>query len=369
MPALDNSKHHPVVASVADGADDVFATRLDGMASKTAARSGTRTSRSKATSRGASRSGRPAAPRKRASGPSRGARRPVRRRNQSLLVAAGLTCGRAMRASWLMAAKGTGGAARSIGRARDIEPGHRRDGIALALLALAVVVTASSWFDAARPVGAWVDTVLRTLIGSAVLALPVVLAAVAVVLMRTQPIPEARPRLILGASLIALSVLGLRHLWSGSPEEPDLRRRAAGFVGFAIGGPLSDGLTAWIAAPLLFIGGLFGLLLLTGTTVREVPEVLRAMFSTRPFQRDYDDQYDSEHEDDYAGDDSDTQDFAREDFSDGYYDEASFGPEHEPKAWPSAESPPVALDDEDEPTAPEPAVAKGRRRGSRKEKE
>ncbi len=98
-----------------------------------------------------------------------------------------------MRATWLMAARGTGGAARSIGRARDIEPGHRRDGIALVLLGLSVVVAASSWFDAARPVGAWVDALLRTFIGSGVLALPVVTAAVAVTLMRTQPNPDARP--------------------------------------------------------------------------------------------------------------------------------------------------------------------------------
>ncbi|NGY01302.1 hypothetical protein G7Z39_09290 [Mycobacterium tuberculosis] len=52
-------------------------------------------------------------------------------------MSTGLACGRAMRAVWMMAAKGTGGAARSIGRARDIEPGHRRDGIALVLLGLA----------------------------------------------------------------------------------------------------------------------------------------------------------------------------------------------------------------------------------------
>ncbi len=264
-----------------------------------------------------------------------------------------------------MAAKATGGAARSIGRARDIEPGHRRDGIALVLLGFAVIVAASSWFDAARPVGAWVDAVLRTFIGGAVLVLPVVAAAVAVVLMRTQPNPDARPRLILGASLIALSVLGLRHLWSGSPEDPELRRRAAGFIGFAIGGPLSDGLTPWIAAPLLFIGSLFGVLLLTGTTIREVPDVARAMFGTRLFQRGYPrgcgDQYDAEYAQDYPGDDSDTQDLAQEDFSDGYYD-ASF--DDDPPAWPSADPAPP---EDDVPTTREPAVTKSRRRGSRKE--
>src|SRR5215467_1026990 len=196
------------------------------MANRTAARSGSRTSRSKATSHGASRSGRSAAPKRRPGRPAARGGRPVnraaKRHHQSLLVATGVSCGRAVRAAWLMAARGTGGAARSIGRAREIEPGHRRDGIALVLLGLAVIVAASSWFDAARPVGAWVDLVLRTFIGAAVLALPVVFAAVAVVLMRTEPNPDARPRLILGATLIALSVLGLRHLWSGSPEEPEL---------------------------------------------------------------------------------------------------------------------------------------------------
>ena len=81
--------------------------------------------------------------------------------------------------------------------------------------------------------------------------------------------------------MITLPTLGLWHLWAGSPTDPPGRQHAAGFLGFAIGGPLSDGLTEWIAAPLLFIGALFGLLLVTGTTIREVPvdraaDVLRA---------------------------------------------------------------------------------------------
>jgi S-DNA-T family DNA segregation ATPase FtsK/SpoIIIE len=269
-----------------------------------------------------------------------------------------------MHATWLLAARGTGGAARSIGRARDIEPGHRRDGIALVLLGLAVVVAASSWFDAARPVGAWVDAVLRTFVGAGVLALPVGLAVVAVVLMRTQPNPDARPRLILGASMISFSLLGLRHLWSGSPEDPELRRRAAGFIGFAIGGPLSEGLTPWIAAPLLFIGALFGLLLLTGTTIRELPEMTRAMFGTRLVSDLYADE-----DDDYA-DDADGQ--PREDFSDGYYDDGAF--DKEPKRWPSADEAPVVLDEpipDETPTVPEPALktgdANGRRRAAKKQ--
>jgi DNA segregation ATPase FtsK/SpoIIIE, S-DNA-T family len=266
------------------------------------------------------------------------------------VTSAGLTCGRAVRATWLMVAKGIGSTARSVGRARDIDPGHRRDGIALALLGLAVVVAASSWFDAARPVGAWVDSVLRMFIGSAVVVLPVITAAIAVLLMRTEPNPDARPRLVLGAAMVALPVLGLSHLWAGSPDSPVGRAHAAGFIGFAIGGPLSDGLTAWICAPLLFIGALFGLLLLTGTTIREVPDTLRSMFGTRMFDG-------GEPEGEAHDADRGVESVVAEDFSDGYYDDLSAYGDDEAQAWPS----PVGADDS--PTVPEPALSRNRRRG------
>ncbi|MBN3453320.1 DNA translocase FtsK [Mycobacterium sp. DSM 3803] len=329
------------------------------MANKTAARSGARPSRSKTSSRGGSRRqppARPAAPR----------RKPARRSQGSPVAVAGQKLGQGARAGWLMLAKGAGSTARSVGRARDIEPGHRRDGLALALLGLAVVVAASSWFDAARPVGQWIDTAIRTVIGGPVVLVPIVLAVVAVVLMRTGPDPESRPRMILGSVMIVLPALGLWHLWSGSPADPTARQHAAGFVGFAIGGPLADGLTAWIAAPLLFMGVLFGLLLVTGTTIREVPSTLRSMFSTGAFRDDDDDyEYDDEY-DDVDGQESD-------DFSDGYYDDASSYTEDQAKTWPTAaiEAPKPAgtpmdnypLDETAEaPTVPEPAVKPRRKK-------
>lgn len=273
-----------------------------------------------------------------------------------------------------MLAKGAGSTARSVGRARDIEPGHRRDGLALALLGIAVVVAASSWFHAAGPVGQWIDTAVRTLIGGPVVLVPVILGVIAVVLMRTEPDPESRPRLILGSAMIALPLLGLWHLWSGSPQDPVARQHAAGFVGFAIGGPLSDGLTEWIAAPLLFMGVLFGLLLVTGTTIREVPSTLRTMFSTRAFHDDYDDdEYDYDDEYDGAGSEDDGYD----DLSDGYYDDddASRG---DAQTWPTAaiEAPKAPAgtpmdnyplpDDTDAPTVPEPAVKPRRKKAEAK---
>ena len=260
-----------------------------------------------------------------------------------------------MRAGWLMLAKGAGSTARSVGRARELEPGHRRDGIALALIGIAVVIAASSWFDAARPVGAWIDTFLRVLIGSSVALLPIALAAVAVVLMRTEPNPEVRPRLILGTTMIALPVLGLWHLWAGSPADPVARQHAAGFIGFAIGGPLSDGLTPWIAMPLLVIGALFGLLLVTGTTIREVPDTVRSMLSARSFRGEY---YD---DDEYYDDEEPAVATESDDFSDGYYDDPAGYGKDEATAWPSGtpmENYPIG---DETPTIPEP-TAKARKK-------
>lgn len=261
----------------------------------------------------------------------------------------------------MMVAKGAGTTARSVGRARDLEPGHRRDGIALGLLGLAVVLVASSWFDAARPVGGWIDTVVRAVIGSAVALMPILLIVIAVVLMRTEPNPEARPRLILGAAMIGLPALGLWHLWAGAPEDPVARRAAAGFVGFALGGPLSDGLTVWIATPLLIIGVLFGVLLMTGTTIREVPSTLRALFGTGYRGDDYGN-------DDYY-DDDERANGQPDDFSDGYYDEGDLG--DEAQAWPvsgttagtSTGTPYDNYPLEDEaPTVPEPTARVSRRK-------
>ncbi|MCW2625786.1 MAG: segregation ATPase FtsK/SpoIIIE, family [Mycobacterium sp.] len=260
-----------------------------------------------------------------------------------------------------MLAKGAGSTARSVGRARDLEPGHRRDGIALALLGIAVVIAASCWFDAARPFGQWIDTFLRVLIGSAVVVIPIVLATVAVVAMRTEPDPEARPRLILGAAMIALPTLGLWHLWAGSPMDPTTRQHAAGFLGFAIGGPLADGLTDWIAAPLLLIGALFGLLLVTGTTIREVPSTVQRMFSARAFRGD---EYDEDEEDDDAAEHYAEE---REDFSDGYYDDPSAYKDDEAQAWPSGTPMDNYPIDDEAPTVPEPSTRARRKKPAKKQ--
>ncbi|MEU1210168.1 DNA translocase FtsK [Nocardia sp. NPDC005825] len=215
------------------------------------------------------------------------ARRPAPRRAQSntaplAVVRRGVTSG------WTMMARGLGATTRAVSRAGEIEHGHRRDGIALGLVAFAFLIVAAVWLSAGGPVGHWVDTAVRAVSGSASAALPFVLVAIAVILMRTEPQPEIRPRLVLGGLMAGLPILGLWHLAAGSPSDAHGRAHAAGFVGYVVGGPLSEGLSAFLAVPLLMLAIGFGLLLLTGTQVRDVPERLREIFGTSAGGDEYD---------------------------------------------------------------------------------
>jgi S-DNA-T family DNA segregation ATPase FtsK/SpoIIIE len=174
-------------------------------------------------------------------------------------------------------ARGVGSLARAIGRTKELDPAHRRDGVALVLVALAVVTAAGVWFQAAGPVGHWVNIGVRSAVGDGAAVLPVALAIAGVVLMRSQPKPEARPRLVIGALLFCLALLGIFHLADHEPAGNADRMHAGGAIGYLAGGFLAQGLTAWVATPLLVLVGLYGALVFTGTPVREVTSRLRSL--------------------------------------------------------------------------------------------
>ncbi|MDV6261471.1 DNA translocase FtsK [Rhodococcoides yunnanense] len=279
-------------------------------ASGTARKSGTgRTARTVTTPKKPTAPRNPATTRASASsrgkGPARGAasrRPPTKKKSRGALDA----IGRGIASTWSMAARGVGATTRTVGKAADIEHGHRRDGIALGLIAVSVVVAASVWFSAGGPVGQWIEVGIRAVIGEAGYVAPVLGIAIAVVLMRSEPRPEVRPRLVLGSILLGLPILGLWHMAAGSPTDSAGRSEGAGFVGYVAGGPIADGLTVWLAVPLLLLAGLFGVLLLTGTTVRDVPDRMRALFGTDSRGDEYEDydpaDFGSEFGDDGYGD-------------------------------------------------------------------
>ncbi|WP_297547851.1 DNA translocase FtsK [Amycolatopsis sp.] len=209
------------------------------------------------------------APAKPRSGAARApARRPAPRRKQG-------TFGRAVRGGWSLLAKGTGSLARTVGRTRELEAEHRRDGLALGLVAIAIIAAVGVWWRAAGPIGYGVEIATRTVLGAGAVTLPLVLIVIGVALMRSEPRPETRPRMVIGSLLGVLSVLGLLHIFNNLPDGHADRMYAGGVIGSFSGGLLVKGVTTWVAVPLLVIALIFGVLVFTGTPVREIPHRLR----------------------------------------------------------------------------------------------
>ncbi|MGC0363657.1 S-DNA-T family DNA segregation ATPase FtsK/SpoIIIE [Rhodococcus sp. 27YEA15] len=219
-----------------------------------------------------------------------------------------------------MAARGVGATTRTVSKVGDIEAGHRRDGIALGLIAFSVVVAGSVWFAAGGPVGGGIETAVRSVLGSASALLPIIGVGIAVILMRTEPRPEIRARLVMGSLLVGLPALGIWHVATGSATTAADRANGGGMLGYLIGGPLTNGLTAWLSIPLLVIAAGFGVLLLTGTTLREVPGKFHSFFGTSVGGDDFHD---------YGSD------FGPDDYDDHRYDDVSFdGAEFDADGYP-----------------------------------
>jgi S-DNA-T family DNA segregation ATPase FtsK/SpoIIIE len=176
----------------------------------------------------------------------------------------------------MLLAHGVGGTARSLGGgARDLDPAHRRDGAGLAALAAALIVAVGAWADSAGPFGHGLTHVLRSLIGSGVMLLPVALVAGSWHLLR-RPAPDApRGRVIIGWVAVGIGILGILDLVHGDPSGATARRAAGGVLGVLAGSPLGTALTAYLAVPILGLITIFGLLVITGTPLHAVPDRLR----------------------------------------------------------------------------------------------
>ncbi|MPY80093.1 MAG: DUF87 domain-containing protein [Actinophytocola sp.] len=185
------------------------------------------------------------------------------------------TTARVVRGGWGIAARGVGSLARAVGRSRDLEPEHRRDGLGLALIALALIGAVGAWARAAGPVGVWVERAFRTIVGAGAVIVPLGLVVIGIVLMRSGPRPETRPRRVIGTAMVSAALLGVLHIINGRPQGFEGVQYAGGWAGWATGDILTRGVTAWLAVPLLLLALVWGLLVFTGTPVREIPERLR----------------------------------------------------------------------------------------------
>ncbi|MFI1734123.1 DNA translocase FtsK [Streptomyces acidicola] len=188
---------------------------------------------------------------------------------------------RLVRAVWLGAAHAVGAVFRGVGQgARSLDPAHRKDGIALLLLALALIVAAGTWSNLQGPVGDLVEMLVTGTFGRLDLLVPILLAVIAVRFIRHPEKPEANGRIVIGLSALLIGVLGQVHLACGAPARSDgmqAIRDAGGLIGWGAATPLTYTMGEVLAVPLLVLLTIFGLLVVTATPVNAIPQRLRLL--------------------------------------------------------------------------------------------
>ncbi|MGP3982748.1 DNA translocase FtsK [Streptomyces sp. KR80] len=188
---------------------------------------------------------------------------------------------RLVRALWLGLAHAVGAIFRGIGRgAKNLDPAHRKDGLALLLLGLALVVAAGTWSSLRGPVGDLVEMLVTGAFGRLDLLVPLLLGGIAVRLIRHPEQPEANGRIVIGLSALVIGALGQVHLACGAPgrgEGTEAIRDAGGLIGWAASRPLLLTVGESLAVALLVLLTVFGLLVVTATPVNAIPRRLRLL--------------------------------------------------------------------------------------------
>ncbi|WP_255956148.1 DNA translocase FtsK 4TM domain-containing protein, partial [Streptomyces odontomachi] len=191
---------------------------------------------------------------------------------------------RVVRAVWLGLAHTIGALLRGIGRgAKGLDPAHRKDGLALLLLGTALIVAGGTWSNLQGPVGDLVEMLVTGAFGRLDLLVPILLAAIAVRLIRHPERPEANGRIVIGLSALVIGVLGEVHIACGAPARSDGMqgiRDAGGLIGWGVATPLTHLLSDVLAVPLLVLVTVFGLLVVTATPVNTIPRRLRQLGGT-----------------------------------------------------------------------------------------
>ncbi|MBI1378778.1 MAG: DNA translocase FtsK [Frankiales bacterium] len=172
-----------------------------------------------------------------------------------------------------------GAVVRRVGHgARDLDPAHRRDGLGLVLVGLAILVAFATWWNVTSGLGGIVGTIVTGALGSLDWALPFLLLGLAWRVLRRPDESAATGRITIGWTALVLAACGLVHVAHGTPvpaDGADAMAAGGGAVGWLASAPVVSATHPVVAALLLVLLAVFGLLVVTATPVAAVPERLR----------------------------------------------------------------------------------------------
>jgi S-DNA-T family DNA segregation ATPase FtsK/SpoIIIE len=188
---------------------------------------------------------------------------------------------RALYGFWMGTAHLAGGAARRMGTgARELDPAHRRDGLGLFLIGMAIVVASREWWRLPGLAGDVIHTVVAGTLGRVGLALPLVLAGLGIRLLRHPDRVQATNRVGIGLTAMGVAATGLVHIAARIPTPPEGSAKmesAGGIIGYLASSPLASAVTEWVTVPLLLLVAFFGVLVITATPVHAIGDRLREL--------------------------------------------------------------------------------------------
>jgi S-DNA-T family DNA segregation ATPase FtsK/SpoIIIE len=177
---------------------------------------------------------------------------------------------------WVGIGHAVGSVARSIGEdAKGLDPEHRRDGIGLALVALAVSIATSVWFGVENWLVAFVGMVVTSLVGAFDVLIPVLILVLAIRVLRHPDDSANTGRVSVGGTAVVLSMISLWHIYKEIPTPGDgaeVLNEAGGFIGYLLSALITSAGGVVLASTLYVIIWLFGILIITKTPLKRIPE-------------------------------------------------------------------------------------------------
>ncbi|MBW3078836.1 FtsK/SpoIIIE family DNA translocase [Bifidobacterium simiiventris] len=173
-----------------------------------------------------------------------------------------------------------GSAVRAVSGVGEYDPMYRRDGLCFLMLVLAVFFCASEWFRVNGVLGRILHAVASGLFGVMSVIVPVLLALVAIRLMRNSGKHSDNPRVVTGWVLLLWSICSIIDVVVAADTpgfDITVLQRAGGLFGFVLGSPLAWGLSDAFAIIVFVVAGLFSLLMITRTHVTDLPDNARAL--------------------------------------------------------------------------------------------